>query len=163
MTDATSEALEEPKKGSKLPLIIGLVVALAGGGGGYFAVSQGLILGAPDPAEAEKAEKKEPSPLGDIAFVPVEPLTISLGRESQSRHLRFHAQLEVAAKYQSDVELMMPRLVDVLNSYLRAVDIRELEERATLMRLRSQMLRRLQIVAGESRIRDLLVMEFVPN
>jgi flagellar FliL protein len=57
----------------------------------------------------------------------------------------------------------MPRIVDVLNTYLRALSLADMEERAALLRLRAQMLRRVQIVAGAGRINDLLVMEFVLN
>ena len=37
---------KEPTKKSKLPLIIGLVLALVGGGGGFFAVYSGMLFGA---------------------------------------------------------------------------------------------------------------------
>ena len=57
----------------------------------------------------------------------------------------------------------MPRILDVLNTYLRAVEVRDLEEPAALVRLRAQMLRRVQVVTGEGRVRDLLVTEFVMN
>ena len=57
----------------------------------------------------------------------------------------------------------MPRVLDVLNTYLRAVEVRDLEEPAALARLRAQMLRRVQVVTGEGRVRDLLVTEFVLN
>ena len=57
----------------------------------------------------------------------------------------------------------MPRIVDVLNTYLRAVEVRDLEEPAAMARLRAQMLRRVQVVTGEGRVRDLLVTEFVLN
>ena len=50
----------------------------------------------------------------------------------------------------------MPRVLDVLNTYLRAVEVRDLEEPASLARLRAQMLRRIQVVTGEGRVRDLL-------
>ena len=51
----------------------------------------------------------------------------------------------------------------MLNSYLRAVSINELEDPSSLIRLRAQMLRRIQIVTGEGQVRDLLVTEFVLN
>jgi flagellar FliL protein len=51
----------------------------------------------------------------------------------------------------------------VLNTYLRALSIADLEESTALVRLRAQMLRRVQIVTGEGRINDLLIMEFVLN
>jgi len=57
----------------------------------------------------------------------------------------------------------MPRILDVLNSYLRAVAITDLEDPTAMARLRAQMLRRVQIVTGEGRVRDLLVTEFVLN
>ena len=44
-----------------------------------------------------------------------------------------------------------------------SVALAELEDPAALVRLRAQILRRLQIVTGEGRVRDLLVTEFVLN
>ncbi len=45
MTDATVPDRETVRKPSKLPMITGIVLALAGGGGGFFAVSSGLLFG----------------------------------------------------------------------------------------------------------------------
>ena len=148
-----------PKKKSKLPLIIGLVLALALGGAGFYATVSGMILGS---GEAHGAEVGVDA-LPDIAFVPIEPMVISLGAASQSRHLRFTAQLEVVNSHSADVTLLQPRILDVLNSYLRAVDVAELEDPSALVRIRAQMLRRIQIVTGEGRVRDLLITEFVLN
>ena len=57
----------------------------------------------------------------------------------------------------------MPPIIDVLNGYLRALEVTDIEDPAALTRLRSQMLRRAQVVAGPERINDLLIMEFVLN
>lgn len=113
---------------------------------------------------AEHGDDHDPGPsVGDIAFVPIEPLLISLGPGANARHLRFKGQLETSPKYVSEVETLMPRIVDVLNSYLRAVAETDLEKPSALVRLRAQMLRRVQIVTGSGRVNDLLVMEFVLN
>lgn len=154
--DATGD--EAPKKSSKLPLILGLVLMLALGGGGFYAVYSGLILGA-----GHGTAETPVTALPDIAFVPLTPIIISVGEGGGARHLRFNAQLEVAKAHQAEVALLEPRVLDVLNGYLRAVDITDLEDRSALIRLRAQMLRRVQIVTGEGRIRDLLVIEFVLN
>jgi len=156
--DAPQDAV--PKKRSKLPLIFGLILALALGGGGFYATFSGLILGADSGHAAEGAAV---TPLPDIAFVPVDPVMISLGPASSSRHLRFTAQLEVAGAQTAEVTLLMPRILDVLNGYLRAIDVAELEDPSAMVRLRAQMLRRIQIVTGEGRVRDLLITEFVLN
>ena len=170
MTDTTAdpaaEAGEETekKKGSKLPLILGVVLALVGGGGGFMAVQMGLLGGGGDSGhEAAEAEVTAPDPLEPVAFVPLDPVVIALPGTNNREHLRFTAQLEVPPDQQAAVEAIKPRIVDVLNGYLRAVDLSDLENPSALMRLRGQMLRRIQVVAGEGRVNDLLIMEFVLN
>lgn len=171
MAETKDEDSAAPAKRSKMPLIIGLVLALAGGGGGYYAVASGLILGGESSGghDAEMADGAAPdghgaaSAMPDVAYVPIEPLVISLGDGATGKHLRFRAQLEVTPEYQRDVETLMPRVVDVLNSYLRALELADLTDQAALIRLRAQILRRLQVVTGEGRINDLLIMEFVMN
>jgi len=156
------EALEA-RKPSKLPLIIGLVLGLAGAGGGYFAVSSGMILGPADAQAALEPQPAGPDAIPDITFVDVQPMTISLNPAANNQHLIFRAKLEVPSQYESDVTLLLPRVVDVLNGYLRALEIGDLESPAALTRLRAQMLRRIQVVTGEGRVNDLLIMEFVLN
>lgn len=79
------------------------------------------------------------------------------------KHLRFRAQVEVIDSAVADVTLLVPRILDVLNSYLRAIDTASIEDPQALARMRAQMLRRIQIVTGEGRVRDLLITEFVLN
>ena len=161
MSDAEADPPEKPAKSGKKTLILGLILALAGGGGGFYAASSGLIpLGQP---EVEKAVDDPPGDLPDIAFVGLDPITVSLNGDRAVQYLRFRAQLEVEARYQKDVELILPRVVDVLNSYLRALELDDLRDPLALTVLRGQMLRRVQVVAGKGRVRDLLVMDFVLN
>ncbi len=148
-----------PKKSSKLPMIIGLVLFLALGGGGFYAVYSGMILAPAMEAKPKESAGQEAAP--EIAFVPITPVTISLGKAADNHHLRFTAQLEVNKDSEVEVADLVPRILDVINGYLRAVEVAELEDPDALVRLRSQMLRRIQIVTGEGRVRDLLVTEFV--
>lgn len=161
MADTASEPDEPPKKASKLPLILGLLLALVGGGGGFYATFSGLFMGGESHEEA--AHEPQVEGLPDVAFVPVEPMIVSLTPGVTNQHLRFRANLEVPSQYQQDVTLLLPRVVDVLNGYLRALELRDLQNPASLTRLRAQMLRRIQIVTGEGRVSDLLIMEFVLN
>ena len=159
MTATATDPAEAPPKRSRKGLLIGLALALVGAGGGFYAVQSGLLFA---PSESEETES-DIAALPDVGFVPIDTLVISLGPHAGSRHLSFSAQLEVARGYEGEVRAILPRVVDVLNGYLRAVDIAELENPSSLMRLRAQMLRRIQIVTGEGRVRDLLIMEFVLN
>lgn len=170
MSDATVDETEQnAKKSSKLPLIIGLVLAVAGGGGGFYAVQSGLLGPGNNDAAASHAPADPGDPhvatmaLPDVSFVEVPPVLISLGPGAQASHLRFRASLEVPTQYQAEVEKILPRIQDVLNSYLRALEAHDLEAQGALVRLRGQLLRRIKLVAGEERVRDLLVLEFVLN
>lgn len=161
MADTDQPQDAAPKKKSKKPLILGVILALLLGGGGFYATWSGMIL---SPAEDHAEGETDPAaPLPDIAFVPVPPLVTSIGPGEDGRHLRFSSQLEVAGAHAEEVTLLLPRISDVMNSYLRAIDPKEFDDPAALMRMRAQMLRRLQIVTGEGRVRDLLVTEFVLN
>ena len=153
---------ETPMKKSKMPLVIGLILALIGGGGGYFAVQSGMIFGTPSQEHNEQSDPHTPA-LPKITFVEVDPLVVNLKGNGKDRVLRFRVQLEVDGPQEAEVISLMPRIVDVMNGYLRAVSIADLEAPSALIKLRSQLLRRIQIVTGEERVRDLLVMEFVIN
>lgn len=159
MAEAEEPQEAAPKK-SKKPLIIGLVLALLLGGAGFYATWSGLILGGEEP---HATEGEAVGPLPDVAFVPVEPLVITMGKAGAERHLRFTSQIEVAAPHAEEVTHLLPRIVDVLNGYLRAVDPAELEDPAAMVRMRAHLLRRIQIVTGEGRVRDLLITEFLLN
>lgn len=150
-----------PKGRSRKPLIIGATLGLLLGGGGFYAAWSGLVPSGHSAAPHDDAAGAHALP--DIAFVPVDPLIITLGSGAAVRHLRFTSQIEVEAPHMAEVELLLPRIVDVLNGYMRAVDVSFLEDPAALVRIRAHLLRRIQIVTGEGRVRDLLVTEFVLN
>ena len=167
MSEPEENTETAPKKRSKKPLIIGLVLALAGGAGGFYATSSGMILGGGHETTAEAGHgdghggETVTSIAANVSYVAVEPLVVSLRGAGQNRHLKFRANLEVTPEQQGEVEKLLPRVVDVLNSYLRAVDPGDIEDPAALTRLRSQMLRRVQVVTGSGKVNDLLIMEFV--
>jgi flagellar FliL protein len=170
MTDAappTSDAAGR-KPRSKGPLV-GLLLGLLLGGASFGAIYAGLfdpvaLLGghgaaAPFPAGAAGAGHGAESG----AFLPLAPITVSLAPGQSARHLRLTAVIEAAPGALAAVTATGPRIVDVLNGYLRAVDVAELEDPTAMPRLRAQMLRRVQLVGGGAAVRDILITEFVLN
>jgi len=158
MSDETDVEQAAPKN-SKKPLLVGLVFALLLGTCGFLGIYLDLVpLGGKDSHAQSAAEPLEP-----VSYVPIEPILVSLESLEHARHLRFRAHLEVEPQEQQNVETVMPRILDVLNGYLRAVDVADLERSTFLIRMRAQMLRRIQLVVGEGRVRDLLISEFVLN
>jgi flagellar FliL protein len=151
-----SKTEETPAPKHRFPLLMVLLAALLLGGGGfavtYLGLADGLIGG------AAKVAKEQVGP--EPRFLELEPLMIAVGGEGSRRQLRFRAFLELSEEA-GHVAALQPRLLDVLATYLRAVDVAELEDPRALLRLRAQMLRRAQIVAGEDAVRDLLIVDFV--
>lgn len=166
-----AEDAETPtkKKGGGKGLIIGLALALILGGGGFYAVYSGMVAlplpdanPAPKPDEVAKAEAEAAfAALPRTAFAPMEPLVVSLGSGAAIRQLQLVAQLEIEPSAEEAIAALQPRVRDVLTTYLRAVSPADVEDPAALLRMRAQMLRRVQVVTGEGMVRDLLVSEFI--
>ena len=156
--NASAESEQKPKRGRKR-LLLTVIAALVAGGGAFGASYLGVVPFAG--AHGGNAERGAPNPLADLGFVPIPPLIVSLGPVEEGRHLRFVAQIETSKSGTAEVEHVMPRIVDVINGYLRAVEIAQLEDPAALIRLRAQILRRVQMVTGPEQVRDVLITEFV--
>ncbi len=149
-------------KGSRFSLLAGIGLAVALGAGGFAATYLDL-LGLDSRPTAPPEATASPNRAIIHAYLPLETLLISLAGRSDVRLLRFTAQLEVPPEHLAEVTRLSPRILDVLNVYLRALEPHEFEEPAALLRLRGQMLRRVQIVTGPGKVSDLLVTEFVLN
>jgi len=159
----TQEAAAPPRGRGRRGLLLGAAAAVMLGAGGFYSAFAGLLPIGDAGAADEGAADADGAVETDIDFVAIEPLVVPLGPAAADRYLRFNAEIEVDARAVAAVAKLMPRVRDVLNGYLRAVEIDELEGRGALILLRAEMLRRVRMVAGESRVRDLLITEFVLN
>ncbi|PWR02190.1 flagellar basal body protein FliL [Meridianimarinicoccus roseus] len=158
-----AEQQEEEVKKSKKPLLFGALAAVVLGIGGYLVASGTLIPGLLGGSHAPSAETHaDPTPAGQaISYVPIEPLMISMTRTTPVRQLRLEAELEVVPGYERHVESQMPKVLDVMNTYLRAIDLADIEDPAVLLRTRLQLLRRVQVTVGEGVVEGLLITKFL--
>lgn len=156
---------EEPQqqKATKAPLLISVAAASVLGALFFSLTYSGLILPKANDEPVEQVEEAHiiAEPLPALQFIPIEPLMVSLGSAANGKQLRFEGYLEVNPAHLQEVSDLMPRIMDVLNTYLRAVDYSDIEEPTSLLKLRLQMLRRVQIVVGDGRVNDLLVSKFL--
>lgn len=167
MADASTDNAKGPSKKSKAPILMSGALALVGASAGFFAVESGSVATNPfsghgvenhgDPGAHDQAGHD----IGAIEFVQVPAIVVSYTAGGRREVLRFAAQLEVEDARKSDVENVLPRIVDVLNGYLRALELSDIDDPMALTRIRAHMLRRIQIVTGPDAVRDLLIMEFV--
>jgi len=161
-----------PKSKSRM-LLFAAPVALLLGGASFYAVYAGLValpfLDPPAQETTAEAAAEEPfgpegsSPAETAAYVALDPLVITLGERAGSRHLKLTVQVETSAEGRDGVAAVKPRIADVLNTFLRAVDESDVAEPRAMIRLRAQMLRRVRLVTPPGAVRDLLIQEFVLN
>lgn len=162
MADGKSSKTKELSRKSKTPLFMAIFACFLGVIMGFYAVYSGLILPAESASDSMESEIRFED-LADVAFIPIDQIIVNLRPGSSNKHLSFRSQLEVPRTYQDDVEHLLPRIIDVMNGYLSALETEDFESPAIIIRLRSQLLRRIQVVTGLGRVKDLLVMEFVLN
>ncbi len=168
---ATTEtsAKKSGKKGGKA-LILGLAAVLLLGGGGAAAFV--LVPGVSDAVRkfmpghaADSAEAAAPpaaAALTKPVFVELPEMTVTLPNGGRPRQLRLKLAVEVAADpAQPPPEIGNPRVYDSLVLYLRTLRDGELEGALAMDRLRGDLLRRLDLLLGEGRVRDVLVTGFV--
>ena len=159
---------EDSKAGTKsskpaLWLVSGLVAALLLGGGAFVG-TQFLLRDGTDTEEAA-ADNPNAAPAAGLRmeYLPLDTLVVNVPRTDPPRHLRFQATLELPAAHSRAVTEMTPRIMDVMNTYLRATELNDLREPTSLLRIRAHLLRRIQTVTPDGYVTDLLVSEFIVN
>ncbi|MGB3407636.1 MAG: flagellar basal body-associated FliL family protein [Jannaschia sp.] len=157
MADDTGEVQEKKKgMGFKGAMIV-LILAAVFGGGGFFATFSGMAAGV-------LSAKEAPHPVADAQgpqFLELDPMVVSVGGPGSIKQLRFRAFLQVPHEGGDHVGALAPRILDIFATYLRALGVDTLEDPAALLRIRAQLLRRVQLLAGPEAVSDLLIIDFV--
>ncbi|MEM1274929.1 MAG: flagellar basal body-associated FliL family protein [Pseudomonadota bacterium] len=162
-SDMVAEAGEEevaPKRSSPLKFLVPLLALLLPAAGGFYATYSGMValpFGGGDESKSEKKMQKS----ADIAFLSMDEMVISLGPGAVASHLVFQAELETIPAAVDPLSKLRPRIVDVFNTYLRAVEERDLRTPGGMTKMRAQLLRRIRVVVGEIEVRDLLFTKFI--
>ena len=162
MVEATSsEAEGARRRGVVKSLGAGLALAALLGAGGFHATSSGLVTLVLPAFGTGGWKDPSPPPGGASSFVPLDTLTVTVGLGADTRLLRISATIETVPGAEEHLRNLMPRVLDVLASYLHSLRDEDLSRPAVMARLRAHLLRRVRIVVGEDAVRDLLITEFV--
>lgn len=133
MSEAPKEA--PPAKKSKMLLIVGLLVLLLGGGGGgaWF-----LMNKKPPPDADSLAENQRKLDLKSRVYVPLDPFTVNLADEGDSRMAQIAMVLEVNSnEVAEEIKSVTPNIrnqVLMLLSAKKAADILSVEGKEQLAR-----------------------------
>ncbi|MGL4636748.1 MAG: flagellar basal body-associated FliL family protein [Beijerinckiaceae bacterium] len=170
--DAPEDGEEGGKKKSgkglnKLVIIGAAVVLLAGGGGGYWFFTKGkapaaqVASGTSDSKAAPASGPKKPS-----AFLDLPEMTVNLaagGTQSDRQHfLRMKIALEVGEqKVVTEIQPMLPRVMDTFQVFMRELRPQDLEGSAGLYRLKEEMTRRVNVAVYPAKVDAVLFKELM--
>ena len=184
--DASAEG--EPKKGSKLKLILVILVALlfmVGGGGavGVFLLGMKLpFMKQPateeqadeaqkvDPKEVEKREQekrdaekaKQKAAATKSLFVPVPPIVVNLADRDVRRYARIVLMVEVVLP-ESEAAVLenMPKVIDAFQIYVRSLTAESFGSVASILQVRRELLVRLNRIDPRVDARAVLFQDLV--
>jgi flagellar FliL protein len=167
----TSEEAEAaaPKKGfikrilgnKKLLIMAGggaLVLLLALGGGAYY------FLSGKKPAAAQMADAA-PIPLvpPTVAFFDMPDVVVNIQTaDGTPAYLKLAVSLELAsAEERQGLNVLRPRIVDQFQAYLRELRVDDLKGSAGVLRLKEELLRRVNVAAAPYPVKDVLLKEMI--
>ncbi len=151
--------------GSKKMIMItgaAMLVLLGGIGAGlYFFVFAG-------PSAAEKAKMASaapPIPLlpPTVAFFDMPDIVVNIqSADGSPAYLKLSVSLELAAaEEKAGLTALSPRIVDQFQSYLRELRVDDLHGSAGVLRLKEELLRRINVAAAPYPVKDVLLKEMI--
>lgn len=150
--------------GNKKLLIVAaaalLVLLLGGGAGLYFFVFAGSGAQNPKTAANQPATPIAPP---QVAFFDVPDIIVNIqSADGSPAYLKLSTSLELdSADEKAGLTTLMPRIVDQFQGYLRELRIDDLKGSAGVIRLKEELLRRINVAAAPYRVRDVLLKEMI--
>jgi len=154
-----------PKKGlgkflsKKMLMIIvpALLLVVGGGGAGaYF-----FLFKKSDKAQEAKAD--EPLTPPKVAFSDMQDILVNIqSNDGTPAYLKLGVSLELEDDAQKTaIQPLMPRITDQFQAYLRELRLDDLKGSAGVLRLKEELLRRVNVAAAPYHVRDVLLKEMI--
>ena len=133
-----------------------LLLLVLGGGGAYF-----FLFKKTPSAQAKAADVPLTPPT--VAFTDLDKLTVNIqGADSTPAYLQLSVSLELENEEQKKaMEALMPRVKDQFQAYLRELRLEDLKGSAGVLRLKEELLRRVNVAAAPYHVRDVLLKEML--
>ena len=155
-----------PKKGllgkllSKKMLMIAvpaLLLVVGGGAGAYF-----FLIKKSDAAHEAKAEEVPLTP-PKVAFSDMQDILVNIqSNDGTPAYLKLGVSLELEDDAQKTaMQPLMPRITDQFQAYLRELRLDDLKGSAGVLRLKEELLRRVNVAAAPYKVRDVLLKEMI--
>ena len=165
--DAEVLSLEPEKK--RLPgkvivlyIVLPLLLLLLGGGAGAYFLG---MFDSPDEehAQAGGADSEHEEGKPKAVFYDLPEILVNLNSSGKKEnYLKIRIALELEdAKAQTDLEPLMPRVVDNFQVFLREMRVEDLSGSAGMIRLKEELLQRINLSVQPLKVRDVLFKEML--
>jgi flagellar FliL protein len=154
-----------PKKGlagflsKKMLLIIvpALLLVVGGGAGAYF-----FLFNKSDKSDVAKADEVPLTP-PKVAFSDMQDILVNIqSSDGTPAYLKLGVSLELDDDAQKvAIQPLMPRITDQFQAYLRELRLEDLKGSAGVLRLKEELLRRVNVAAAPYHVRDVLLKEMI--
>lgn len=135
-----------------------LLLILGGGGAGaYF-----FLMKAPE-EHAQAQEEAVPLTPPKVAFSDMQDILVNIqSSDGTPAYLKLGVSLELEDEEQkAALEPLMPRITDQFQAYLRELRLDDLKGSAGVLRLKEELLRRVNVAAAPYKVRDVLLKEMI--
>jgi flagellar FliL protein len=134
-----------------------LLVIGGGGAGAYF-----FLLKKSDAAKEARADEVPLTP-PKVAFSDMQDILVNIqSNDGTPAYLKLGVSLELEDETQkAALEPLMPRITDQFQAYLRELRLDDLKGSAGVLRLKEELLRRVNVAAAPYKVRDVLLKEMI--
>jgi flagellar FliL protein len=137
-----------------------LLVLLGGGGGVYF------LMGSAKTAEAGSESVRTAAanlPPAQAAFFDIPDIIVNIqSTDATPAYLKLSVALELEkAEAKTAIEPVLPRVIDQFQTYLRELRVEDVRGSAGVMRLKEELLRRVNLAVAPTPVRDVLLKEMI--
>ena len=154
--------LKLPRK-LRIVAVAGLLVVLGGGGAAFYFF--GMSSGKPADEAAAESVKTETDklPAAQAAFFDIPDIIVNIQTpDSTPAYLKLSVALELdKIEAKATIEPVLPRIIDQFQTYLRELRVEDIRGSAGVMRLKEELLRRVNLAVAPTPVRDVLLKEMI--
>ncbi|HEX2592317.1 MAG TPA: flagellar basal body-associated FliL family protein [Rhizomicrobium sp.] len=151
--------------GSKLKMMISagvlLLLLLGGGGGAYYF----FFMSAPEPKPGEETAGEEHVPIvpPTIAFYEIPDIIVNIQTvDGSPAYLKLGISLEIEHEEEkAGLQAVMPRVIDQFQAYLRELRVDDLKGSMGVLRIKEELLRRINLAAQPYKVKDVLLKDMI--
>ncbi|HWD48681.1 MAG TPA: flagellar basal body-associated FliL family protein [Rhizomicrobium sp.] len=165
--DAPKQGFVKKLLGNKKMLMIvaggALVVLLGAGGGAYFFLFSHGAKTAAGSKVAAADQPPQPIVPPTVAYYDMPDMVVNIqSADGNPAYLKLGVSLELTgADEKAGIQPLMPRVVDQFQGYLRELRVDDLKGSAGVLRLKEELLRRINVAAAPFTVKDVLLKEMI--